>query len=96
MMMDILIVIIFILSILLNLFLFWRGYKLVSIIEKYQIEIVDNFEAYYNNLQSLLENMRSIDTSGAFESDDEVGTIFTELKDLIEEYNNILDDKEEA
>ena len=38
-------------------------------------------------LESLLKQMREIDLRGSFESDDEVGTVFTQLKDLIESYN---------
>jgi predicted metal-dependent peptidase len=38
----------------------------------------------------MLEDMRAIDLRGSFESDDEVGTVFTELKDIIEKYKNTL------
>jgi hypothetical protein len=34
----------------------------------------------------MLNTMKSIDSSGAFESDDEVGSIFTQLKETIEYY----------
>jgi hypothetical protein len=32
--------------------------------------------------------MRELDLNGSFESDDEVGDVFTELKDTIETYKN--------
>jgi hypothetical protein len=32
--------------------------------------------------------MRELDLNGSFESDDEVGAVFTELKDTIETYKN--------
>ena len=32
--------------------------------------------------------MRDIDIRGSFESDDEVGTVFSELKETIETYKN--------
>jgi hypothetical protein len=38
-------------------------------------------------LNNMLESMREIDIRGSFEADDEVGVVFTELKDLIESYN---------
>ena len=41
-------------------------------------------------LGSMLETMREIDIRGSFESDDEVGAVFTELKSLIEYYNEEL------
>lgn len=38
-------------------------------------------------LESLLKQMKEIDLRGSFESDDEVGVVFNQLKDLIESYN---------
>jgi hypothetical protein len=32
--------------------------------------------------------MREIDLNGSFESDDEVGSVFTQLKDIVETYKN--------
>jgi hypothetical protein len=42
-------------------------------------------------LESMLQQMRDIDLRGSFESDDEVGSVFTQLKTIIEIYNNIQD-----
>jgi hypothetical protein len=39
-------------------------------------------------LEKMLEEMRTLDIKGSFEADDEVGTVFTELKELIEKYKN--------
>jgi hypothetical protein len=39
-------------------------------------------------LERMLDEMRAIDIKGSFEADDEVGTVFTELKELIEKYKN--------
>jgi uncharacterized coiled-coil protein SlyX len=39
-------------------------------------------------LEKMLEEMRAVDIKGSFEADDEVGTVFTELKDIIEKYKN--------
>jgi hypothetical protein len=38
----------------------------------------------------MLEEMRQIDIRGSFESDDEVGVVFKELKNTIEKYKNTL------
>lgn len=38
-------------------------------------------------LNLMLNQMRDIDIRGSFESDDEVGGVFNQLKDLIETYN---------
>ena len=61
----------------------------------YQIEEVQRVYEYdkitvYQNLQSMLDKMKEIDIRGSFESDDEVGAVFTELKNLIEEYNKTI------
>jgi len=36
----------------------------------------------------MLAKMREIDLKGSFESDDEVGDVFTQLKEIIETYKN--------
>jgi predicted DNA-binding ArsR family transcriptional regulator len=38
------------------------------------------------NLESMLSKMKEIDIRGSFESDDEVGAVFSELKETIETY----------
>ena len=40
-------------------------------------------------LELMLQQMKEIDIRGSFEADDEVGSVFSELKSLIETYNNI-------
>ena len=41
-------------------------------------------------LEKMLEEMKEIDIRGSFEADDEVGVVFTELKDTIEKYKTNL------
>jgi hypothetical protein len=36
----------------------------------------------------MLNEMKELDIRGSFESDDEVGVVFKELKDVIEKYRN--------
>jgi hypothetical protein len=36
----------------------------------------------------MLSELKQIDLNGSFESDDEVGAVFTQLKDTIESYKN--------
>jgi hypothetical protein len=40
-------------------------------------------------LELMLQQMKEIDIKGSFEADDEVGSVFTQLKNVIETYNNI-------
>jgi HAMP domain-containing protein len=43
---------------------------------------VENFSSQVNEVQTELEN---VDQSGAFESDDEVGAIFSQIKELVKQ-----------
>jgi|688.fasta_scaffold1295337_1 hypothetical protein len=75
--------------------LFFRGFNLIERIEELEDEVslyeLRNEETK-EALESMLEQMREIDLKGSFESDDEVGSVFTQLKTIIEVYNNIEQD----
>lgn len=86
--MEIAVYIILGLSILLNIILLYRGYKLVEQIERYQQRYIDVEDDTIKTFESMLDEMREIDIRGSFESDDEVGVVFKELKDVIEKYKN--------
>ena len=78
-------------SILLNIILFIRGMVLVKQNEQLADAIIeaDNVvEESQTTLEKMLEEMRTLDIKGSFEADDEVGTVFTELKELIQKYKN--------
>jgi len=82
---------ILIISILLNILLFVRGMILVRQNEQLADAVIeaDNVvEESQATLEKMLEEMRSLDIKGSFEADDEVGTVFSELKELIEKYKN--------
>ena len=88
--MELLISILFIISLAINILLILRGISLVSEIEQSQTEYYELNEYTLDRLESMLNEMRAIDLKGSFESDDEVGVVFTELKDIIEKYKNTL------
>jgi len=73
-----------------NIFFIWRGTQLVRQIENISNDMDELTEDTINTLEKMLEEMRQIDIRGSFESDDEVGVVFTELKDIIEKYQNNL------
>jgi len=78
-------------SILLNIFLFIRGMVLVKQNEQLADAVIeaDNVvEESQATLEKMLQEMRTLDIKGSFEADDEVGTVFSELKELIEKYKN--------
>ena len=55
--------------------------------DAYEEFILDRQYAY----ESLLERIRDIDSKQLFESDDEVGVTFQEIKNEIEEFKNIIE-----
>lgn len=78
-------------SIIFNVLLLIRGINFV----KQNETLNDSIKEYTDRelkteitLDSMLEKMREIDLRGSFESDDEVGSVFTQLKELIEIYKN--------
>ena len=81
---------IFTLFFVLSIVLLIRGISLVRQNETLQdmiVEYQEQKETTEEVLQNMLKQMRELDLQGSFESDDEVGAVFTELKDLIESYN---------
>jgi hypothetical protein len=78
-------------SIIFNILLLIRGINLVK-----QNEQIRDVIAIYEDrqleteqrLESMLQTMREIDIKGSFEADDEVGAVFSELKETIETYKN--------
>jgi hypothetical protein len=72
--------------------LFFRGFNLIERVEELE-DLINVYELRDDEtkeaLNSMLEQMREIDLKGSFESDDEVGSVFTQLKTIIEIYNNI-------
>jgi hypothetical protein len=78
-------------SLILNIILFIRGFALVKQIEQLS-DIIREYDSTKDNtqqtLERMLEEMKAIDLKGSFESDDEVGVVFGELKTLIETYKN--------
>jgi hypothetical protein len=78
-------------SIIFNILLLIRGINLV----KQNEQLRDAIEGYdlrqirtEDKLESMLNEMREIDIKGSFESDDEVGSVFSQLKETIETYKN--------
>ena len=78
-------------SIIFNILLLIRGINLV----KQNEDLRDSIQLYDDRqddtmitLENMLAELRQIDLKGSFESDDEVGTVFTELKNTIETYKN--------
>ncbi len=59
----------------------------INKIEFYENFINDRRQQY----EKLLNTIREIDSKELFEKDDDVGAVFTQIKDEIESFENILD-----
>ncbi len=78
-------------SIIFNILLLIRGINLVKQNEQIR-DVIGIYEDRQleteQKLESMLQTMREIDIKGSFEADDEVGAVFSELKETIETYKN--------
>jgi hypothetical protein len=83
-------IIISILSVLVIL-LSYASYNLMKKNEKCE-DIIISYEKYITGLSSTIKTadkqLKEIDRKGSFESDDEVGFFFKQLKDLQDQLNN--------
>ena len=65
-----------------SLYIVVNLYKKVVLLEQWT-------DSTYINIQNTLQKMRDIDSTGHFEADDEVGVIFKQIKDTIEQLNDL-------
>jgi len=72
-------------------------YVIRNLLNKYEameeeLEMIDNFLlTLYDDLKSAYDRMKEIDRLGSFESDDESGFIFEQIKNSMETLNKKLD-----
>lgn len=77
-----------ILEIILGLFVLIEGYVIWNLFRK--AELLETWvETFTRRIQYIQEDLQNIDSTGHFESDDEVGTIFKQIKDTIEQLNDL-------
>ena len=76
----------------------YRAYILAGLladIEDYYIDVEKTNVYMYNQIKKSYEIMKQIDTIGAFENEDEAGTTFQMLKQVIDELKGEFDGPEE-
>ena len=69
-----------------NVYFIWRALSLANVTadqEEYIQELEDMSQYMYNQISDTYNEMKKIDHKGAFESDDEAGTTFEFLKNVI-------------
>ena len=69
-----------------NVYFIWRALTLANVTadqEEYIQELEDMSQYMYNQINDTYNEMKKIDHKGAFAEDDEAGTTFTMLKNVI-------------
>lgn len=82
--------IILLISVVLNITFTISIYNLLKQTEELEDTLVETTLEVKVKVSNALQNLRNIDSRGSFESDDEVGATFTELKTIVENLNEIL------
>lgn len=82
--------IILLISVVLNITFTISIFNLLKQTEELEDTLLETTLEVKLKVSNALENLRNIDTRGSFESDDEVGATFTELKTIVENLNEIL------
>tara|TARA_Y100000004_G_scaffold167187_1_gene199552 strand:- start:32 stop:325 length:294 start_codon:yes stop_codon:yes gene_type:complete len=84
-------IIFLILSSAINIYFAWRAFVLANVTadqEEYINELEDMSQYMYDQIKNSYNEMKKIDHKGAFESDDEAGTTFGILKNVITNLEN--------
>lgn len=77
-------------SLVLNVIAFLGIRNLLIQNEELEDTLVESMGDVQRKVQTALDALRDTDIRGAFESDDEVGAVFTELKDIVEKLKETL------
>ena len=82
-----------IVEIILGLLVLVEGYVIWNLTRKTELleTWIENFSGRVSQVQS---DLKDIDDRGHFESDDEIGTIFEGIKDIINDLNNFVESEE--
>ena len=75
-------------SIILNVIFIIGIINLIKQNEEYEDMVVNTRLEIISKVESALQQMRDIDNREVFEKDDEVGSTFQQLKNIIEDLNN--------
>ena len=77
-----------IVEIILGLLVLTEGYVIWNLFRK--TELLETWvETFTRRIQYIQEDLKVIDSKGHFEADDEVGTIFKQIQDTIDQLNDL-------
>ena len=75
-------------EIFLGIIIFTEGYIIWNLFRK--TELLETWvEDFTQRIQIVQNNLKEIDSKGAFESDDETGTIFEQIKETVNQLDNL-------
>ena len=78
-----------IIEIILGLLVLTEGYVIWNLIRK--TELLETWvEEFTQRIETVQTDLKVIDTKGAFESDDEVGSIFEQIKETVNKLDNLI------
>jgi len=77
-----------IIEIVLGLLVLVEGYVIWNLFRK--TELLETWvEAFTRRIQYIQDDLKNIDSTGHFEADDEIGTIFKQIQDTIDQLNDL-------
>ena len=77
-----------IIEIILGIFILAESYVIWNLFRK--TELLETWvEAFTRRIQYIQDDLKNIDSTGHFEADDEVGTIFKQIQDTIDQLNDL-------
>ena len=77
-----------IIEIVLGLLVLVEGYVIWNLFRK--TELLETWvEAFTRRIQYIQDDLKVVDSKGHFEADDEVGTIFKQIQDTIDQLNDL-------
>ena len=82
-----------IIEIILGLLVLAEGYVIWNLTRK--TELLETWmEDFSSRVSQVQSDLKDIDSTGHFESDDEIGAIFDSIKDIINDLNNFVESEE--
>ena len=82
-----------IIEIVLGIVVLVEGYVIWNLMRK--TELLETWvEDFGNSITRVQQELKDIDSTGHFEADDEVGSIFTSIKEVIDELNDLTEGEE--
>ena len=77
-----------IIEIILGIFILAESYVIWNLFKK--TELLETWvEAFTRRIQYIQDDLKNIDSTGHFEADDEIGTIFKQIQDTIDQLSDL-------